>query len=64
MFGIGLAYIQDRHVRFTVLTDFLPCVANERRFAGIDALTAVTGVVLTRAGIAFARHRRQVEARA
>ena len=23
MFGVGLAYLQDTHIRFTVLTDFL-----------------------------------------
>jgi TRAP-type C4-dicarboxylate transport system permease small subunit len=62
MFGIGLAYLQDRHIRFTVLTDMLPRRARDRLFAAMDAAACATGLAITWSGIVFASRRPQVEA--
>lgn len=57
MFGISMAYMQDRHIRFTILVDFL----SERRktfmFALSDIVMLVTGVLLVFSGIAFLERR-------
>ncbi|KJZ19047.1 TRAP transporter small permease [Loktanella sp. S4079] len=57
MFGVALAYMQDRHIRFTIVIDFL----NERRktmmFVAGDILMAVTGVMLVLSALAFVERR-------
>lgn len=57
MFGMGLAYLQDRHIRFTVLTDMLAERLRRRLFAAMDLATAATGAMLLWSGIAFAARR-------
>ena len=62
MFGIALAYLQDSHIRFTILTDFLSEKIRIRLFAAMDLATAATGAALCWSGIAFASRRGMVEA--
>jgi TRAP-type C4-dicarboxylate transport system permease small subunit len=57
MFGMGLAYLQDRHIRFTVLTDLVSQTLRRRLFAAMDLVTAATGAVLLWSGLAFAARR-------
>lgn len=57
MFGMGLAYLQDRHIRFTVLTDLLPPRLRHRLFAAMDLASAGTGIVLIWSGLEFAARR-------
>lgn len=62
MFGIALAYLDDRHIRFTILTDALPGRLKQRLFAAVDLITVVIGVLLAWSGILFAMRRGSVEA--
>ena len=57
MFGVSLAYLQDRHIRFTILTDMLSHNLRQRMFAGVDLITAAAGATLAYAGHAFALRR-------
>jgi TRAP-type C4-dicarboxylate transport system permease small subunit len=57
MFGMGLAYLQDRHIRFTVLTDLVPKTLRARLFAAMDLVTAATGAMLLWSGLEFATRR-------
>lgn len=62
MFGIGLAYLQDTHIRFTILIDLLPARLRERLFAAMDLVTCAVGVALAWSGVVFASRRGAVEA--
>lgn len=62
MFGLALAYLQDRHIRFTVLTDFLPVPVREKLFAVVDLASLVTGAALAFSGHAFASRRGNLDA--
>ncbi|MDH3195741.1 MAG: TRAP transporter small permease [Hyphomicrobiales bacterium] len=62
MFGVALAYLQDRHIRFTILTDFLSQRARSRLFAAVDLATVAIGVTLAWSGVLFATRRGAVEA--
>lgn len=62
MFGIALAYLQDRHIRFTVLTDLLSPGARRRLFLAMDLVTIATGACLAWSGVVFAARRPQIEA--
>ncbi|WP_455374109.1 TRAP transporter small permease [Limibacillus halophilus] len=62
MFGLGLAYLQDRHIRFTLLTDFLSKKAKTRLFAAVDLATLAVGLSLAWSGGVFAARRSQMEA--
>lgn len=62
MFGIGLAYLQDRHIRFTVLTDFLSPQIRHWLFAAVDLVTLVIGAALAWSGGLFAASRGDVDA--
>ena len=62
MFGIALAYLQDRHIRFTILTDVLSRQARSRLFAAVDLATAAIGATLAWSGLLFAARRGDVEA--
>lgn len=62
MFGIALAYAQDRHIRFTILTDFIPVAVREKLFALVDLVMVVTGGALAWSGYLFATRRGTVEA--
>lgn len=62
MFGIGLAYLDDRHVRFTILLDFLPAQVRRRILAVVDLATVAIGALLAWSGVLFATRRGGLEA--
>jgi TRAP-type C4-dicarboxylate transport system permease small subunit len=57
MFGTGLAYLQDRHIRFTVLTDLVSPALRRRLFLAMDLATATTAAMMIWSGLAFAARR-------
>lgn len=57
MFGLALAYLQDRHIRFTIFTDFLSFRLRERLFAAVDLITVAAGVGLMVSGHEYAARR-------
>ena len=62
MFGIALAYLQDRHIRFTILTDAIPERVRVRLFVVVDLAVIVTGVMLARSGMMMIESRGEREA--
>lgn len=62
MFGIALAVLQDRHVRFTLFVDLLTEKMRSRLFALTDLATAVTGALLAWSGVLLVQRRGGVEA--
>lgn len=62
MFGLALAYLQDRHIRFTILTDFLSETSRNKLFIAVDLVSCITGVVLAFSGHAFAVRRGHIDA--
>jgi TRAP-type C4-dicarboxylate transport system permease small subunit len=62
MFGAAYAYMQDRHIRFTVLVELVPEGARRMVFAAVDLLVAATGALLAYSGYLFAIRRGGVEA--
>ncbi len=62
MFGIGLAYLDDRHIRFTILTNVLPDRVRARLLAAVDLVTLAIGASLAWSGYLFATRRGAVEA--
>ena len=62
MFGIGLAYLQDKHVNFTILTDCLPNRFRRRLLVAVDLATVAIGGVLAWSGTLFALRRGGIEA--
>ncbi len=62
MFGVALAVLQDRHVRFTLFVDLLPEKVRGRLFALTDLATAVTGALLAWSGLLLVQRRGGVEA--
>ncbi|MEP3047979.1 MAG: TRAP transporter small permease subunit [Roseibium sp.] len=62
MFGSALAYMQDRHIRFTILTDFLSSRQRRKLFAGVDLICAIVGFGLAVSGHAFASRRGHMDA--
>lgn len=62
MFGLAMAYLQDRHIRFTVLTDLVPVALRKRIFAAMDVVTVGVGAALSWSGYVFAMRRPQIEA--
>ncbi len=62
MFGIALAYIQDRHIRFTILVGFLSEVWTRKLYIIVDLIMIVNGALLTYSGWMFAIKRGGVEA--
>ncbi|MCW2309410.1 TRAP transporter small permease [Rhodobium gokarnense] len=62
MFGIGLAYLNDRHIRFALVTDILPEAWTQKLFAATDIVTMVTGAALAWSGILFAMRRPHIDA--
>lgn len=53
MFGMALAYLQDRHVRLGVIVDFLSRRLRETLFLIVDLVVVVTGAVLAWSGYLF-----------
>ena len=62
MFGAAWAYIEDRHVRFTILLDFLPERHTRGLYMAVDAVMVVIGSLLAYSGYLFAARRGGVEA--
>lgn len=57
MFGIALAYLQDRHVRLGLLVDFLPARLREVLFFVVDLSVIVLGALMTTSGMQFLESR-------
>jgi len=53
MFGMALAYMQDRHVRLGVIIDFLPPKLRNGLFLIVDLIMIVIGVLLAWSGYLF-----------
>jgi TRAP-type C4-dicarboxylate transport system permease small subunit len=62
MFGSALAYLQDRHIRFTILTDFFSPRLRQRTFAIVDLVMVGVGGLLAYSGWLFVLKRGRVEA--
>ena len=62
MFGIAWAYIQDRHIRFTLLVRFLSESLTRKLCIIVDLIMVVNGGLLTYSGWMFAIKRGRVEA--
>ena len=62
MFGTALAYLQDRHVRFTVITDLIGARARHFLFLAVDLVMVAAGVLLAWSGWLFAASRGRVDA--
>lgn len=62
MFGVALSYMQDRHMRFTIVTDFLKPGVREVLFLVMDVVTALCGALLCWSGYLFATRRGTIEA--
>lgn len=61
MFGLSLAYMQDRHIRFTILTDFLPHRMRAALFCAVDLLMVGIGGMLVWSGYGFATRRASID---
>lgn len=62
MFGAAWAYLEDRHVRFTILLDFLPEHLTRRLYMLVDVAVIVIGALLAYSGYLFAAKRGGIEA--
>jgi TRAP-type C4-dicarboxylate transport system permease small subunit len=57
MFGIAWAYIQDRHIRFTMLIRFLSESLTRKLYILVDLIMVLNGVLLTYSGWMFVTSR-------
>jgi TRAP-type transport system small permease protein len=62
MFGVAWAYIQDRHIRFTMLVGFLSDAWTRRLYLIVDLIMVVNGALLTASGWMFMLKRGRLEA--
>jgi TRAP-type C4-dicarboxylate transport system permease small subunit len=62
MFGVAWAYVQDRHIRFTMLIRFLSESLTRKLYILVDMIMVVNGVLLTYSGWMFVIKRGGVEA--
>jgi len=62
MFGMAWAYIQDRHIRFTMLVGFLSESWTRKLYILVDLIMVVNGVLLTFSGWMFVIKRGRLEA--
>jgi TRAP-type C4-dicarboxylate transport system permease small subunit len=62
MFGIAWAYLEDRHIRFTMLIRFLSESLIRKLYIIVDVIMVVNGVLLTYSGWMFVIKRGGVEA--
>lgn len=53
MFGMALAYLQDRHVRLGVIVDYLPAGFRNRLFMFVDLAMIAVGSMLAWSGYLF-----------
>lgn len=61
MFGLSLAYMQDRHIRFTILVDFLSDKTREKLYVLVDLIVAIVGGALIWSGLSFATRRATID---
>jgi len=61
MFGAAYAYMQDRHIKFTMLVGFLPEKATRYLYMLVDFIMVGTGVLLTYSGYLFMLKRGRME---
>lgn len=62
MFGIAWAYMQDRHIRFTMLIGFLPARMTRWLYMFVDLIMVIVGCLLTYSGWLFVSKRGGIEA--
>jgi TRAP-type C4-dicarboxylate transport system permease small subunit len=62
MFGMAWAYLQDRHIRFTMLIRFLSESLTRKLYILVDLIMVLNGVLLTYSGWMFVIKRGGVEA--
>jgi TRAP-type C4-dicarboxylate transport system permease small subunit len=62
MFGVAWAYLEDRHIRFTMLIRFLSESLTRKLYILVDLIMVVNGVLLTYSGWLFVIKRGGVEA--
>lgn len=62
MFGMAWAYLQDRHIRFTMLVGFLPDSWTRKLYALVDLIVLLSGGLLAYSGWMFASRRGVLEA--
>ncbi|MER5171049.1 TRAP transporter small permease [Thioclava kandeliae] len=62
MFGLALAYLNDNHIRFTILVDMISRKSRETLYLFVDVITFVSGLLLAYAGHSFAMKRGKLAA--
>ena len=62
MFGIAWAYLQDRHIRFTMLVGFLSESWTRKLYLIVDLIMVANGILLTYSGWLFVLKRGRIEA--
>lgn len=62
MFGIAWGYLEDRHVRFTLLVGFLSQRATHYLYIAADLIVTVCGVTMAYSGVLFAATRGRIDA--
>lgn len=62
LFGVAWAYMQDRHIRFTLLVGFLPESFTRKLYMLVDLIMIGTGGLLTYSGYLFVIKRGGIEA--
>ncbi len=62
MFGMAWAYIQDRHIRFTMLVGFISNAWTRRLYFIVDLIMVINGILLTYSAWLFTLKRGGVEA--
>mgnify|MGYP000216675061 FL=1 len=62
MFGAAWAYLQDKHIRFTILVGFLSDSSTQKLYLLVDLVMALTGALLTYSGWLFVIKRGAIEA--
>ena len=62
LFGVAWAYMQDRHIRFTLLVGFLPESLTRKLYMLVDIIMVATGGLLTYSGYLFVLKRGGMEA--
>ena len=61
MFGIAWAYLQDRHIRFTMLVHFLSESMTRKLYMLVDLIMVLNGILLTYSGWMFLIKRGRLE---
>ena len=61
MFGVAWAYLQDRHIRFTMLVHFLSESMTRKLYILVDLIMVLNGIMLTYSGWMFVIKRGRLE---